>query len=358
MNSTRRGWLASALGVSPWWSARRPAAASGTPAAAAPADPLEQRDPVGHATACRTSTAPGRRRRLLRLRLRPGAEPRRRDPAALRRVARARRRVLGCEVRGHGGLAPQERRAGALEGLVRRAGAGVQGQPRRVRQGHERLRRRPSRRHRPRGAGGAAGHRRRRRGPRPPADELRLRRLAQPRRRGRRAARPTATRRLHRRGRLEHLGDLGQEDRQRQDHAAAEPASVLEPQLLHLLRGAPGRARLRGLRRHPDRPADHPLRLQPADGHLEHRQRHDGVDHLQADAEGRRLRVRRQGPPVRGQDRQLQGAAARRVAGRQAARDQEHRARPGLRTAPTRRSSRCASPASIGPACCTSTSTW
>ena len=74
--------------------------------------------------------------------------------------------------------------------LVRRAGAGVQGQPRRLRQGHERLRRRASRGHRPRGAGRAAGHRRRRRGPRPPPDELRLRRVAQPRRRGRRADRP------------------------------------------------------------------------------------------------------------------------------------------------------------------------
>ena len=47
--------------------------------------------------------------------------------------------------------------------------------------------RRPPRGHRPRGAGGAAGHRRRRRRPRPPPDELRLRRLAQPRRRRRRA---------------------------------------------------------------------------------------------------------------------------------------------------------------------------
>ena len=90
--------------------------------------------------------------------------------------------------------------------------------------------RRASRGHRPRGAGGAAGDRRRRRRPRPPADELRLRRLAQPRRRRRRAERPARRRagRLRRRGRLQHLGDVGQEDRQRQDHAAAEPAPLLE----------------------------------------------------------------------------------------------------------------------------------
>ena len=137
--------------------------------------------------------------------------------------------------------------------------------------------------------------------------------------------------RLRRRGRLQHLGDVRQEDRQRQDDAAAEPAPLLEPQLLHLLRGAPGRARLRGLRRHPDRPADHPLRLQPADGHLQHRQRDGRLDHLQADAEGRRVPVRRQGAAVRDQDGQLQGQAGRWHRRRQAARDQEHGPRAGVR---------------------------
>ena len=151
---------------------------------------------------------------------------------------------------------------------------------------------------------------------------------------------------------------LGQEDRQRQDDAAAEPAPLLEPQLLHLLRGAPGRARLRGLRRHPDRPADHPLRLQPADGHLEHRQRDGRLDHLQADAEGRRLCVRRQGAAVRDEDGQLQGAS-RPTAPSSTSRSRSRARSTGRSSsARTARSRRCASPASTAPACCTSTSTW
>ena len=119
-------------------------------------------------------------------------------------------------------------------------------------------------------------------------------------------------------------------------------------------------ARLRGLRRHADRPADRPLRLQPADGHLEHRQRHGRRHHLQADAEGRRLScsTARCAPfEVKTTAYKLRQADG--IGGRQAARDQDHGARPGVRRDKTADGH---GPAGGRPrsarACCISTSTW